>query len=261
MAKELEKSAKTVEDALRAALEELGVDQEDVTYEVIEEPTKGIFGFGSKPAKIRVSLKSSEKLEQKESPNFMNDSELNKKEAINDKIETNIKTDEVVPVDIDETKVELATKFLQEIFKTMKLQVTIESSVNEDGCLLQLTGENLGVLIGKHGQTLDALQYIVNIVSNRNENKRTRFIIDVENYRGRRAEILQNLATNLAERAIRMHQDIRLEPMNRYERKVIHSALQDNSQVVTHSAGDEPHRYVIISPTKYGKSKIRSKNS
>ena len=106
------------------------------------------------------------------------------------------------------------------------------------------------------------MQYLVNLVANRNsDNKRTRFIIDVENYRNRRAETLQNLAKNLAERAVRMNQDVRLEPMNRHERKVIHSSLQNNNKVFTHSAGEEPYRYIIISPKRYGKRKYNDSNN
>ena len=137
----------------------------------------------------------------------------------------------------------------------MKLTVKIETIPIEEGYILNLCGENLGILIGKHGQTLDALQYLVNLAANRNESQRVRFIIDVENYRSRRAETLQNLAKNLADRAVRMNQDVRLEPMNRHERKVIHSSLQNNDKVETHSTGEEPHRYIIISPKKTGKIK------
>ena len=155
----------------------------------------------------------------------------------------------------DEEKTKIAKNFLQDILNKMKINANVEVVPSESEYILNVYGDNLGILIGKHGQTLDALQYLVNLAGNRNETQRTRFIVDIENYRVRRIEILQNLAKNLADRAIRMNQDVRLEPMNRHERKVIHTTLQDNEEVTTHSVGEDPYRYIIISPKKYGKVK------
>ncbi|MBR1397733.1 MAG: protein jag [Selenomonadaceae bacterium] len=268
MAKTMEKTAKTVEDALKAALDELGVNENDVNYEVVEEPSRGFLGLiGNKPAKIRVTVKENIKIENNDSHNSAilkssNDSKADINEAIHNlpeevENEPNANDDEN-----DETKITIVKQFLQDIFNSMHLNVIIEEKSLDDCYVLNLQGENLGILIGKHGQTLDALQYLVNLVANRNrENKRTRFIIDVENYRNRRAETLQNLAKNLAERAVRMNQDVRLEPMSRHERKVIHSSLQNNSKVFTHSAGEEPYRYIIISPKRYGKRKYNDSSN
>ena len=273
VAKVIEKSAKTVEDALKAALEELNVSEKDIDYEIIEEPSRGFLGLiGTKLAKIKVTVKENIQNVNNDKYNVKNieniaqkvDSTDTEENKINDLVEEvnasnskNLDEDEDnnYSNQINEKKIDTAKQFLQKVLSNMKLNVKIEGVSSEEGYIFNLYGENLGILIGKHGQTLDALQYILNLAVNQNDTQRTRFIIDVENYRNRRAETLQNLAKNLAERAIRMNQDVRLEPMNRHERKVIHSSLQDNYKVVTHSAGEEPYRYIIISPKKYGKSK------
>ena len=119
---------------------------------------------------------------------------------------------------------------------------------------MDLTGKNLGLLIGKHGQPLDSLQYLTNLTANKfDSTERLHFILDVENYRQRRAETLHKLAKSVAEKAIRTRQPVKLEPMNRHERRVIHTALQNNKRVETHSTGEEPYRYVIVSPKKRGR--------
>ena len=256
MAKIIEKSAKTVEDALKAALEELGVSEDKINYEILEEASKGFLGMGiigTKLAKIRVTVKENDESvnlitdEVKENPTknvSVNETFTEKITEVSKKIGTS-----------DDEKIAIAKKFLQDILSNMKFAVNIESIPTEGAYIFNICGENLGILIGKHGQTLDALQYLVNIVANRNEKKRIRFIIDVENYRAHRAEILQNLAKNLADRAVKMNQEVRLEPMNRHERRVIHTSLQDNEEVTTSSRGEEPYRYIVISPKKQDISK------
>ena len=264
MAKIIEKSAKTVEDALKAALEELGVSEDEVSYEVIEEASKGLFGLlGRKPAKIRVTVKENDsngdspnKIEELPTKSTEQDSSNKEENQIKKQKETMVKKIDDSSNDTN-ARIDTAKKFLQAIFKNMNLVVKIEITKLEEGYILNLCGENLGILIGKHGQTLDALQYLVNLAANRNRNmnQRVRFIIDVENYRSRRAETLQNLAKTLADRDVRLNQDVRLEPMNRHERRVIHTALQDNDDVSTYSVGEDPNRYIIISPKKYEKEK------
>ena len=251
MAKMIEKSAKTVEEALKAAVEELGVSENDVTYEVVEEASRGFLGLiGTKLAKIRVTVKEIDNIPLKSEVPKKIEPVVEKKEVITEQTE-NIAEKSDIP-----NKIEIAEKFLKDIFEKMKLDVKIEINEKDDRYIFNLFGENLGILIGKHGQTLDALQYLLNLAANRNENdQRIHFIVDVENYRGRREETLKNLAMNLAERAIRMNQDVRLEPMNRHERKVIHTSLQDNDKVITHSVGEEPYRHIIISPKIYNKDK------
>ena len=260
MAKVIEKSAKTVEDALKAALKELGVSEAEVDYEVLEEPSKGFLGIiGTKPAKIKVTLKENEIIEnltvKPEKISTVSEKQINESAELKETVVEKNEHIEKTSLNKNE-KVVAAEKFLQDIFDHMKLNVKIESTESEGEQILNICGENLGILIGKHGQTLDALQYLVNLAANRNENQRVHFIVDVENYRSRRSETLQNLAKNLADRAVRLNQEVRLEPMNRHERKVIHTALQDNDNVTTYSIGEDPFRYIIISPKNYKKTKI-----
>lgn len=142
-------------------------------------------------------------------------------------------------------------KFLQDVFAAMGIEVQILRREDEDGTVYELVGERLGILIGKHGQTLDAIQYLANLAANKDHTDgHARIIIDIEGYRSRREETLMRLAGHLAEKACRMGQEVHLEPMNRHERKIIHTALQDNRKVSTYSAGEEPRRYVVIVPRR-----------
>ena len=256
MAKIIEKSAKTVEDALKAALEELDVKESDVEYEIIEEPSKGFLGLiGTKPAKIRVTVTKNNSDKSKiKSENPIKEDISAKEEIIEKPVKKSDESSNELPENLFEANIKKAESFLQDIFSKMQLEAKIETVLSEEGCTIGVYGENLGILIGKHGQTLDALQYIVNLAANRGQKQRIRFFIDVENYRARRVETLQNLARNLAERAVRMNQDVKLEPMSRHERKVIHMSLQNNEDITTHSVGEDPYRYIVISP-KYDSAK------
>lgn len=208
----LEKTGKTVEEALELALVELNVSREEIDYEILEVPAKALFGFiGGKLAKVRVTVKP--------------------------QVET------VDPV----TK---AKDLLQNIFKTMKIEVSIEKISSDEGVTLNLRGDDLGVLIGKHGQTLDALQYLVNLAANRDCEARIRIILDVEDYRKRRAETLSNLAMRLADKVKRRGEKVVLEPMSPHERKIIHMAFQNDDSISTYSEGEEPFRKVVISLKK-----------
>ena len=159
-------------------------------------------------------------------------------------------------VDIRENPSTLVTlqrgeKFLQEVFEAMHIDVQIFRREDEEGTIYELVGERLGILIGKHGQTLDAIQYLANLAANKDHaNGHVRIMLDIEGYRSRREETLMRLAGHLAEKACRIGQEIHLEPMNRHERKIIHTALQDNRKVTTYSAGEEPRRYVVIVPRR-----------
>ncbi|WP_027405823.1 RNA-binding cell elongation regulator Jag/EloR [Anaerovibrio sp. RM50] len=150
--------------------------------------------------------------------------------------------------------IEKAEKFLGDIFKAMKLDIEIEKKESEDGTIFNLIGDNLGILIGKHGQTLDSLQYLSNLAANRGlTDNKVRIIIDIENYRSRREDTLRRLAMRLADKVRRTGERIVLEPMNRHERKIIHMALQDNYRVSTYSSGDEPYRKVVIELKRGGR--------
>ncbi len=150
--------------------------------------------------------------------------------------------------------IEKAEKFLNDIFAAMNLEVKIEKSESEDGTVFNLIGENLGILIGKHGQTLDSLQYLSNLAANHGlADNKVRIIIDVENYRSRREDTLRRLAVRLADKVKRTGERVVLEPMNRHERKIIHMALQDNYRIATYSSGDEPYRKVVIELKRGGR--------
>ena len=206
MNKVIEKDGKTLEDALQSALTELGVAQDKVTYEIIEETEKkGLFGlFGSKNVKIKVSLQNQDPVAE-------------------------------------------GKDFLRGIFDKMSLDVLVEKfSDSDNNVTLQLHGANLGLLIGKHGQTLDALQYLTNLVANKNQEDWLKMTLDIENYRQRRAETLKKLALRLADKAKRKCERVVLEPMNSHERKIIHMTLQDDKSILTYSEGEEPHRHIVI---------------
>ncbi len=156
---------------------------------------------------------------------------------------------------------EKAEKFLADIFAAMKLEVRIEASDTADGVVMNLIGDNLGILIGKHGQTLDSLQYLANLTANKGLNDdKVRIILDIENYRNRREETLRRLAMRLADKVRRTGERIVLEPMNRHERKIIHMALQDNYRVSTYSSGEEPYRKVVIELKRGGRRERRERN-
>lgn len=143
-----------------------------------------------------------------------------------------------------------AKLFLERVLQTMNLDATVEQSEAGGQVSLKVVGSNLGMIIGRRGQTLDSLQYLVNVVANRNHRNHSRIIVDAENYRLRRQESLENLADRLANRVIRTNKEVVLEPMNPLERKIIHSRLQNNPQVSTYSKGDEPNRKVVITLKK-----------
>ena len=149
---------------------------------------------------------------------------------------------------VDDAVVDEAKEFLAKIFKAMKIEVVMEKFVNKkDGCVvLKLHGDDMGILIGKHGQTLDSLQYLTNLVANKNTENRVHIVIDVENYRDRRAETLTRLAKRLADKVKKSGERIVLEPMNPHERKIIHTALQNDSKITTLSEGSEPFLKVVI---------------
>lgn len=151
----------------------------------------------------------------------------------------------------DLTPRQRAEKFLCEVFRCMGLDVAMTLQETDEGSIYNLQGDGLGILIGKHGQTLDALQYLANLAANKGrEDGRIHVILDAMDYRSRREETLRRLAGHLAEKACRIHAEVRLEPMNRHERKIIHMALQGSSRVSTYSDGDEPYRCVVIAPKK-----------
>lgn len=202
MSQTIEKTGKSVQEAITLALEELNIDMDSADIEVLDEGSKGIFGIGSKMAKVRVTLKISPTGD--------------------------------------------AQKFLQDVFSKMKVSVDIEAEEDEESMMLRIKGKDSGIIIGRRGETLDALQYLASLVANKGREGYKRVTVDIENYRQKREETLVRLAERLAERVVRYRKNVTLEPMNPYERRIIHSSLQNNKLVETYSVGDEPNRKVVI---------------
>ena len=333
MAEIIETTGKTVEDALAAALEKLGCGREEVTYEVIQEPSGGFLGlWGKREARIRVTTRPIIRPHHREIPTpppptitaapreesaparseddgfdprakrYHTDLRSSaRRNAAGDGSRTETERRDAAPrrerparddaprsygnarpryegargreggypprprrersdiplLPLTDEMAAAAEGFLGKIFAAMGLSVTLNRTDTPTGTIFNMHGENLGILIGKHGATLDALQYLTNLVVNKiPETGFARIILDVEDYRARREETLIRLAGHLADKACRIGEEIHLEPMSRHERKIIHMALQDNRRVTTYSAGDNPRRYVVIVPKRrrYGRS-------
>jgi spoIIIJ-associated protein len=295
----VEKTGKSVDEAVAAALAELNVTADQAVVEVLEEAKKGFLGFGRKDARVRVSVKPAEAEAEKTAEaapaaektvseaaadavaavkvaatvaagalakkadaavaaeDFKKKATDAKDDAVDDAIAAlnALKSErrerqnrEPRKYNVSDEAVAAAKEFLQKIFNAMHIEVAMEKFINKnDGSVtFRLHGDDMGILIGKHGQTLDSLQYLTNLVANKNSNERVRVIIDVEDYRDRRIETLNRLAARLADKVKRTGERVALEPMNPHERKIIHMALQGDRRVTTLSEGDEPYRHVVI---------------
>lgn len=214
-------TAKTVDDAITQASLQLGVSSDRLQYEVVEKGSAGILG-GLIGAKPAVIR-------------------AKKIETIDDK----------------------ATDFLKDVFEAMGLSVDVDVKMNEEEkeMDINLSGDEMGILIGKRGQTLDSLQYLVSLVVNKESEDYLRVKLDTENYRERRKETLETLAKNIAYKVKRTRRSVSLEPMNPYERRIIHSALQNDKYVFTRSEGEEPFRHVVIALKREEKNDRRRPRS
>ena len=242
-------SAKTVEDALTEASIELGLASTDINYEVIEKGSAGFLGIGAKQAVITAWKKVEEKTKKEKKTEKKVEKKVEEKpvvkEIVNKEEEKAEKEEKLAEVE-PQTK-EACEKFLKDVLKSMDMEVTLTSDIDEDGALsINMEGENMGILIGKRGQTLDSLQYLTNRVANKMQNGYVRVKLDTENYRARRKETLENLAKNIAHKVKRTKRSVSLEPMNPYERRIIHSSLQGDKYISTHSEGEEPYRRVVV---------------
>ncbi len=201
-----EYKGKNVDEAVTNACVELGIDTSKLEYEVIEKGTNGFLGIGSKPAVIKA--RKSQSIE------------------------------------------EIAREFLNKVFNAMELTTKIDIEVveneKENIVNINIIGDDMGILIGKRGQTLDSLQYLVSLVINKESEKFNRVKLDTENYRERRKATLENLAKNISFKVKRIKKPVALEPMNPYERRIIHSALQNDKFCTTKSEGEEPYRHVVV---------------
>ena len=315
--KDYEVSARTIEEAISQGLEHLGVSISDVTVDVIEEGSKGLFGlFGSRPAKVRLTLKDDEQAEENVAHAILADvlkeeepkqdaqpkveKPIAKKENAAEKAAKSAKAPkakkepaegeeadkpaakprkprepkeakaakapkapkeakepkeqkelrEIVPAEQADrdTAAGRAQEFLQELTQLMGVNVSVAVATDEEGNVrVNMDGDNLGILIGRRGETLDALQYLTSLRVNRGQSNYTRVTLDTEGYRAKREEALVRLANRMANRAQKTGRKVSLEPMNPYERRILHSALQDHPAVTTHSEGEEPNRHVVIS--------------
>lgn len=275
-----EKWGQSVEEAVQLALQDLKLTIDEVEVTVLEEPTKGFLGFGAKLAKVRVEKKSAKKPEkaakvekvekvekaEKHFDHFEKPVKAEakteakperrperrpekksgpKKEKKFEKIEPQAKPENCVPV-TDHA----AITFLKEVIDSMGLDLSITACMNDECIYLDIDGKDSGTLIGKRGATLDAIQYLTSLVVNKSKENYMRVVVDAENYRAKREKTLEQLANRLADKVVRTRKSVRLEPMNPYERKVIHATLQSSSQVITRSEGEEPYRRIIIELVK-----------
>ena len=198
---------KNVDDAITNACQELGITSDKLDYEVVEEGGSGFLGLGKKAAVIKARKKG----------------------------------------DVDEIAADFLNKVFDAMELTVKLDVNVEDQDNEQTINLDIVGDDMGVLIGKRGQTLDSLQYLTSLIVNKeSDDKFSRVRLDTENYRERRQQTLENLAKNIAKKVKRIKKPVALEPMNPYERRIIHSALQNDKYCTTRSEGEEPYRHVVV---------------
>ena len=288
--KQYEFTARTESEAIELGLQELGVSIADVDVQVVEEGSKGLFGlFGSRPVKVRLTLKDAEEdpladlLEEKTAKKPEKRAEKAEKkvekkaEKAEEKAEkkdepkVEVKAEEVpkapkqeirpmekpevtmIPAEelTEDSPARIAHAFLMELTKLMGVDVTIDMGTDAEGNVFgYINGDTLGILIGRRGETLDAVQYLTSLKVNRGREGYTRVTLDTENYRAKREDTLIRLANRMANRALRTGRKVSLEPMNPYERRIIHYALQQTEGVDTHSEGEEPNRHVVITHKK-----------
>lgn len=238
----------TVEEALDAALEEMGVQQDAVEYEVLEQPSKGLFGGSSGVARVKVWLKPGAALASQAEDEQDEDEDGDEESAI--------RTDGSAPVPLpDLTDEQLdaiadaGVATIQELLGHLGMDVTVEEYEGDEGeIILDIVGDDLGILIGRHGRTLDALQILVSAITNRRLDQRYPIVVDVSGYRHRRRVKLEDIARRAADRVARQHRPVQLRPMTSFERRVIHVVLRDDRRVRTESEGDEPRRMVVVHP-------------
>ena len=253
----MEFSGRNVDEAIYHGLVEMGLSIDQVNVEVVQKESKGLFGIGAKNAVIRITELEVAKTPVFEKPSIKEDrphkaapkprdsskKQTSKKEP---KKEVNIEYDEEL------SKNNEAAIFLKDLLKAMKIDAEVKATETDDGLLLVIVSNTNGLLIGRRGETLDAIQYLVSLFYNKNrkETAYRRVTIDTEGYRARREETLRKLARRNALRVVKTGRSVKMEPMNPYERRILHSSLQNFRGVTTYSEGEEPNRAVIIAPDK-----------
>ena len=269
----IEISAKTVDDAINEGLVRLGTTSDKIDVEVLEKESSGFLGFiGRHDAKIRVRLKEVKPAtvvekravkEEKQAPvktNTLSKTDVKSETNLPErkprkKFDENDKGEPVSAERQEKAKAD-ASKFLTDVFKAMNIEaiMNIEFDTAENELSIDVKAGDMGVLIGKRGQTLDSLQYIVSLAINKDSSEYVKVKLDSENYRIRRKETLENLARNIASKVKRTGRQVSLEPMNSFERRIIHSALQGDPDCETFSEGSDPYRKVVVKPKNEGKT-------
>ena len=279
--KKIEITAKTVEDAITEASLKLGVTSDKMEYEVIEEGSAGFFGIGKRDAvivahkkeelkekkeevkeKVKKAVKSAKKEVKNKKKDFKKEAKKDTKKDVKREAKKEIKREEApvqqaVPkkqkeiTPMNEDTIKICEEYLLSILKEMGLDAKVTHREEEDHSLyMDVSGEDMGLIIGKRGQTLDALQYLLNRVAGTHQDNNVRIKLDTEDYRERRKKTLENLARNIASKAKKTNRNVVLEPMNPYERMIIHSTLQQDPAVTTYSKGKEPYRTVVVALKK-----------
>lgn len=258
MFKSIEATGKTIDLAIQAGLDTLGMDRDSVSVEVLEQPKSGFFGIGASPAKVSLTYEVPDPKPEKtsEPPKAESKPAAPKPKAAPEapapKAEPKPEPKPIPAPALEgtvEAKIEVFMKGLLEHMGSDA--VPSATKVDEDTYAVELIGEHLGMLIGRRGDTLDAIQHITNYAVNHGQNKRVRVNVDAENYRKKREESLERLANKVAGKVTKSRRNITLEPMNAYERHVIHAALQDYPDVTTYSTGTEPGRRIVVAYSKY----------
>ena len=273
----IEISAKTVDDAINEGLVRLGTTTDKMDVEVLEKESAGFLGFiGKHDAKIRVRIKEAKPASMPQKKEVRQEKPATVKERTEAKTEEKPASEtyrkpkkkfdendkgEPVSAERQEKAKADAVKFLTDVFKAMNLEasINVEFDSAENELTIDVKAEDMGVLIGKRGQTLDSLQYIVSLAINKDCSEYVKVKLDSENYRIRRKETLENLAKNIASKVKRTGKAVSLEPMNSFERRIIHSALQGDSDCETYSEGADPYRKVVVKPKNEGKSYYNSR--
>lgn len=259
-----EYTGKTVEEATRIALEELGLERDDINVEVLEEPQRGFLGIGGQKARILVELIGEWEVtapRKKKSPSRKEEErepvpQEKKEKAPRARKAPAQPAEELPPVD-DDDGYEPATSdnalkvvnMLEDILEIMKIEASVEAKEKEESIVADIFGEDIALLIGRNGTTLDAIQYLVNVTCRKGGEPSKRIIVDVEGYRKRRKAKIEKQAEEAAEKAAAQNRSVELPPMNSAERKIVHMALRGNADVYTESAGDGPERRVVIRPS------------
>ncbi|WP_459129488.1 RNA-binding cell elongation regulator Jag/EloR [Guggenheimella bovis] len=241
--REIEKSGRTVEEAIELALIDLDLQESEIEYEVLERESKGLFGiFGAKDARVRVWKKETQAVEEK--------APVVKEKKVEEPVKpVEVKEEiheEKVEAPVQDAELEGRVKnYLLQVTKHMGIDCDVQFTPEENQLCCELKGEDMALLIGKRGKTLDALQYLTNLAVNGKDNY-THVLLDTENYREKRKQALEDLAYRMADKAKKQRRDIMLNPMNAYERRIVHSALAKDRRVSTRSEGQDPYRKIII---------------